>query len=99
MTVVEVKKNERYLVSASLAGERTDVSLVSVFALEMKSKKPAVSTDLSSTTATTQIGTGLLDVKLSLPKKAKKLDIIIFDVEDTSGNAGTVVFSRLEDDD
>ena len=47
----------------------------------------------------TSIGTGGLEIEIDLPKSVKGADVFIFDVVDSNGHAGTVVFSRLESDD
>jgi hypothetical protein len=87
------KGKKRFLLTTSLSGVRVDVSLVSILALEMNNKAADLE-DVTATAVVTSLSTGMLDIEVELPKSVKDANVFVFDVVDSDGHGGVIVFSN-----
>ena len=96
LQVIEIKKDERSLLASSEGGQPVDVYLIALeIAGGVKKNDPIEFTDAMAFTDVVAVKTGILDVRLELPKGIKKPELLEFRVRhDHGGGAphfGTVL--------
>ncbi len=88
---IEVRSQQRYLLSTVIGGLPVNVDLVSVLVVSVGQNKPITVTDVTGYATGTLVATGLLEVTLDLPKKMTDGDILRVTVIDANGYSGTVM--------